>query len=192
MFSKLFAFAANSNPRGGKNVTKSPVFMAFIAGARKENMDGSRRARAIPVAALPGHSNVDHAAESAGAQSSRATPSWRRVKAHQPHIVPLSRQAAEILREIQLLSGNGRWVFPQLRNRERPMSENCITGALRALGYGGAEMSWHGFRAMASTQLHELGWNDAWIEVQLAHADRNKVGSAYNHARYLPQRRTIM
>jgi integrase len=117
---------------------------------------------------------------------------WRRMKARQPHIVPLSRQAAEILREAHLLTGEGRWVFPQMRNPDLPMSENCITAALRAMGYRSDEMSWHGFRALASTQLHELGWNDRWIETQLAHADRNKVGSAYNHAKYLPQRRTMM
>lgn len=117
---------------------------------------------------------------------------WRRMKMRQPHIVPLSRQAAEILREIHLLTGGGRWVFPQVRNSDRPMSENCITAALRAMGYSGEEMSWHGFRALASTQLHKLGWHDAWIETQLSHADRNKVGSAYNHAKYLPQRRTMM
>lgn len=117
---------------------------------------------------------------------------WRRMKMRTPHIVPLSRQAAEILREVRLLTGKGRWVFPQLRKPERPMSESCITAALRAMGYGNTEMSWHGFRALASTQLHELGWNDRWIETQLSHADRNKVGASYNHARYLPQRRTMM
>lgn len=72
------------------------------------------------------------------------------------------------------------------------MSENCITAALRAIGYSGVEMGWHGFRALASTQLHELGWHDRWIETQLAHGERNKVRSAYNHAKYLPQRRTMM
>ena len=59
-------------------------------------------------------------------------------------------------------------------------------------GHAGTEMSWHGFRALASTQLHELGWNDSWIEAQLSHADRNKVRGPYNHAQYLPQRRTMM
>jgi integrase len=117
---------------------------------------------------------------------------WRRMKMREPHIVPLSRQAAAILREVQLLTGQGRWVFPQMRNPDRPMSENCITAALRAMGYSGVEMSWHGFRALASTQLHELGWHDRWIETQLAHGDRNKVRSAYNHAKYLLQRRTMM
>lgn len=53
-------------------------------------------------------------------------------------------------------------------------------------------MSWHGFRSLASTQLNELGWNDRWIETQLSHADRNKIRGAYNHAKYLPQRRTMM
>lgn len=53
-------------------------------------------------------------------------------------------------------------------------------------------MSWHGFRSLASTQLHELGWNDRWIETQLSHADRNKVRASYNHAQYLPQHRTMM
>lgn len=77
---------------------------------------------------------------------------WRRMKMHEAHIVPLSRQAAEILREIRLLTGDGRWVFPQLRIPDRPMSENCITAALRAMGYGGAEMSWHSFRALASPE----------------------------------------
>jgi integrase len=117
---------------------------------------------------------------------------WRRMKMREPHIVPLSRQAAEILREIHLLTGHGCWVFPQLRNPDRPMSETCITAALRAMGYSGAEMSWHGFRSLASTQLNELGWNDRWIETQLSHADRNKIRGAYNHAKYLPQRRTMM
>jgi integrase len=116
---------------------------------------------------------------------------WRRMKMRAPHIVPLSRQAGDILREVRLLTGTRRWVFPQLRNPE-PMSGCCITAALRAMGYASAEMSWHGFRALASTQLHELGWNDRWIETQLSHSDRNKVRGSYNHAKYLPQRRTMM
>ena len=117
---------------------------------------------------------------------------WRRMKMREHHIVPLSRQAVDILRQLRCLSANGRWVFPQLRNPQHPMSERCLTAALRAIGYGGQEMSWHGFRALASTQLNELGWNERWIETQLAHADRNKSRSAYNHAKYLPQRRAMM
>ncbi len=102
------------------------------------------------------------------------------MKMREPHIVPLSRQAADILREVRPLTGSGRWVFPQMCNPDRPMSESCITAALRAMGYAGTEMSWHGFRALASTQLHQRGWNDRWIETQLSHADRNKIRASYN------------
>jgi hypothetical protein len=110
----------------------------------------------------------------------------------EPHVVPLSRQAAEILREIRLHTGGRHFLFPQLRKPNKPMSENWITAALRAMGYSGTQMSWRGFRALASTQLNELGWNDKWIEAQLSHSDRNKVRKAYNHAKYLPQRRVMM
>jgi integrase len=116
---------------------------------------------------------------------------WKRMKMREPHIVPLSRQAVEILREIQLHTGGRHYVFPQLRKPHKPMSENWITAALRAMGYS-TQMSWHGFRALASTQLNELGWNDKWVEAQLSHSDRNKVRKAYNHAKYLPQRRVMM
>jgi integrase len=117
---------------------------------------------------------------------------WRRMKMREPHIVPLSRQAVTILRELHLHTGGKQYVFPQLRKPDRPMSENCITAALRSMGYSGAEMTWHGFRALASTQLNEMGWNDKWLETQLAHTDHNKVRKAYNHAKYLPQRRVMM
>jgi hypothetical protein len=72
------------------------------------------------------------------------------------------------------------------------MSENCITAALRAPGYSGAEMSWHGFRALANTQLMEIGWHEKWVDMQLAHQEHNKVRRAYNHAQYLPQRVAMM
>lgn len=117
---------------------------------------------------------------------------WKRMKMRDPHIVPLSRQAVSIIRQLHALTGDGRYVFPNPRSAERPMSENCITVALRAMGFSGEEMSWHGFRAMASTLLNELGWNDKWIETQLAHSERNKSKKAYNHAKYLPQRRQMM
>jgi hypothetical protein len=72
------------------------------------------------------------------------------------------------------------------------MSENCITAALRRMGYSGDEMTWHGFRSLASTQLNEQGWDNDWIEAQLAHAERNKIRGAYNWAKYIPQRRAMM
>jgi len=121
---------------------------------------------------------------------------WRipaeRMKMRALHIVPLSEQAVAILRELQPLTGHGRYVFPSIRSPRDPMSENTVTAALRRLGYTGNEMTGHGFRSMASTMLHEQGWNTDVVERQLAHAERNRVKAAYNHAEYLPERRKMM
>ena len=115
-----------------------------------------------------------------------------RMKMREPHIVPLSRQALAVLGEIEPLTGDGRYVFPSLRTGARPMSDNTVLAALRRMGYAKEEMSGHGFRAMASTVLHEQGWPTEIIERQLAHAERNSVKAAYNHAQYLPERRKMM
>lgn len=121
---------------------------------------------------------------------------WRipaaKMKAGEPHIVPLSRQALDVLAELRPLTGAGRYLFPSERTRERPMSENTVNAALRRLGYTADEMTGHGFRAMASTLLHEQGFPPMAIERQLAHAERNKVASAYNRADLLPERRRMM
>jgi len=115
-----------------------------------------------------------------------------KMKMRSAHIVPLSKQAIDIFREIEPLTGRGRYVFPSLRTSERPMSNNTILGALRRLGYAKEEMSGHGFRAMASTILHEQGWPSDMIERQLAHSERNSIKAAYNHAQHLPERRKMM
>lgn len=115
-----------------------------------------------------------------------------KMKMRSPHIVPLSTQAVEILREIDPLTNGGHYVFPSLRTAERPMSNNTILAALRRLGYAKEEMSGHGFRAMASTILHEQGWPSHIIERQLAHAERNTIKAAYNYAQYLTERRKMM
>ena len=122
---------------------------------------------------------------------------WRipaaRMKARAPHIVPLSRQAITILRELHPLTGSGAYVFPGARSSKRPMSENAVTAALRRLGYSKDEMTGHGFRSMASTILNEQGrWNPDAIERQLAHGERNAVRAAYNYAEHLPERRKMM
>ncbi len=121
---------------------------------------------------------------------------WRipgsRMKMREVHIVPLSTQALAIFRELQAVTGAGRLVFPSVRTADRPMSENTVTGALRRLGYTGKEMTAHGFRALASTRLNELGYPVDHIERQLAHAERNKVRAAYNRAQYLDERRRMM
>ena len=121
---------------------------------------------------------------------------WRirpeRMKMKAAHLVPLSSQAVAILRDLHALTGGGHHVFPGLRPN-RPMSENTINAALRALGYSGDEMTGHGFRSMAATRLNEMGWNSDAIERQLAHAETNKVREAYTHAaQYLAERTRMM
>lgn len=120
---------------------------------------------------------------------------WRipaeRMKMNTPHIVPLSSQAVEILRTLQLISAHSKLLFPGERNHDKAMSNNTILGALKRMGYQG-RMTGHGFRGIASTLLHELGFDHAHIELQLAHQERNEVSAAYNHATYLAPRRTMM
>ena len=106
---------------------------------------------------------------------------WRytATKTQTPHIVPLSSQAVAILRELPPLTGRGVFVFSGVRSRQRPMSENTITAALRALGYDRDAMTGHGFRAMARTILDEvLHFRPDYIEHQLAHAVRDPNGRA--------------
>ena len=115
-----------------------------------------------------------------------------RMKARQKHIVPLSNQALEVLRELQPMTGDGRYVFPSGHSKSRPLSDNGVLSALRRMGYGKEEMTGHGFRSMASTNLYELGWRSELVEMQLAHKDPNAVRAAYNHATYLNERKKLM
>lgn len=120
---------------------------------------------------------------------------WRYLvtKTNTPHIVPLARQAIEILRELQPLTGNSRFVFPSARSFIRPMSDNAILAAMRRLGIDKDEMSGHGFRAVARTILDEiLGVRPDFIEHQLAHAVRDPNGRAYNRTAHLSERRKMM
>ena len=104
-----------------------------------------------------------------------------RMKMRTPHIVPLSEQALEVLALLKQLNGNSDLVFPGERDPEKPMSNMTILEALKRMGYRG-EMTGHGFRGIASTILHELEYPHEHIELQLAHAPRNAVSAAYNHA----------
>jgi len=123
-------------------------------------------------------------------------PQWRipaeKMKMRAQHLVPLSSQAVALLRELQPVTGRGHYVFPSLRGGSRPMSENTVNAALRRLGYSTDEMTGHGFRSLASTCLNEQGYHPDLIELQLAHAERNQVRSAYNKAQRLPERRRMM
>ena len=120
---------------------------------------------------------------------------WRYIvtKTKTPHIVPLSRQAVEILNELHPLTGKGTYVFPSARANSRPMSDNAILAAMRRAGIDKEEMTGHGFRAVARTILDEvLGVRPDFIEHQLAHAVRDPNGRAYNRTAHLPERRKMM
>ena len=114
-----------------------------------------------------------------------------RMKMKTPHIVPLSVQAVNLLQTLQLITGHSVMLFPGERDHEKPMSNNTILKALERMGYKG-RMTGHGFRGVASTLLHEMGFDHAHIELQLAHQERDEVSAAYNHATYLKQRAKMM
>jgi integrase len=114
-----------------------------------------------------------------------------RMKMETPHIVPLARQTLEILGLLRSITGREELLFPGALNPKKPISNNTILGALKRMGYGG-RMTGHGFRGIASTILHEQGYNHEHIELQLAHAPRNDVSAAYNHALYLEPRAKMM
>jgi integrase len=116
-----------------------------------------------------------------------------RMKMKHAHLVPLSRQAVDILKEVKPLTGNSSYVFPSLRSSQRPMSNNAILAALRRMGYSKDEMTGHGFRAMARTILDEvLHVRPEYIEHQLAHAVRDPNGRAYNRTAHLEERKKMM
>ncbi len=121
---------------------------------------------------------------------------WRipasRMKMGNAHIVPLSQQAVAILRELQPLTGRGRYVFPSVRTWARPMSNNTVNAGLRRIGYTGDQMTAHGFRAMARTLLAERGWKPDAIERQLAHKASGPLGAAYDRAQFLDERHKMM
>src|ERR1035438_2944887 len=120
---------------------------------------------------------------------------WRipaeRMKMRDPHIVPLSVQAVVVLREFQSLTGQWLYVFPNQQKTSGFMSENTMLYGLYRIGYH-TRATGHGFRATASTILNEYGFEPSVIERQRAHAERNGVRAAYNHAEYLPERRKMM
>jgi integrase len=120
---------------------------------------------------------------------------WRipaeRMKMRAEHIVPLSLQAIQILQILNGITGHSKLLFPGERNHSKSISNNTILKALERMNYKG-RMTGHGFRGLASTILHEQGFDHAHIELQLAHQERNAVSAAYNHATYLKQRAKMM
>ncbi len=120
---------------------------------------------------------------------------WRipaeRMKMRTPHIVPLSSQAVQVLQVLHGVTGHSQLLFPGERDHARFISNNTVLKALERMGFKG-RMTGHGFRGLASTILHERGFDHGHIELQLAHQERNAVSAAYNHATYLKQRAEMM
>jgi integrase len=124
---------------------------------------------------------------------------WRlpeqRMKNKRTHTVPLSRQVLELLEFLEQLAartGRSPFIFPAKSSKSAPMNDHAVCTALRIMGYTSEQMTAHGFRAIASTNLNEQGWNCDVIELSLAHVERNRVRAAYNHAEKLPERREMM
>ncbi|ACT13899.1 MULTISPECIES: tyrosine-type recombinase/integrase [Pectobacterium] len=114
-----------------------------------------------------------------------------RMKMRRPHLVPLSAQVIDALQQLQAVTGRYNLVFPGRNDITKPMSEASINQVLKRIGYHG-KATGHGFRHTMSTILHEQGYNTAWIELQLAHVDKNTIRGTYNHAQYLEQRRGML
>ena len=116
-----------------------------------------------------------------------------KMKLCSDHIVPLASQAVDVLRNLQEITGPERFVFPSIRTGQRPMSDNTVNAALRAMGFGKEVMTGHGFRAMAKTIMdEELGERVDLIEHQLAHQVKDVNGRAYNRTAHLAARREMM
>ena len=120
---------------------------------------------------------------------------WRipaqRMKMQEEHLIPLPRQAVDLLRGLKFLTGDYPYLFPHRDYRHKPMTDNALRQALRILGYS-RKLTPHGFRGTASTALNELGYRGDWIEKQLAHEERKKSRASYNHAVYLEDRRVML
>ena len=116
-----------------------------------------------------------------------------KMKMKEPHIIPLASQAISILKELQPITGRGKYVFPSARGASRPLSDNGVRTALRTLGYTNDQICPHGFRAMGRTILDEvLNFPVDWIEHQIAHSVKDSNGRAYNRTKHLPQRKKMM
>lgn len=115
------------------------------------------------------------------------------MKKPAPHIIPMAPQVHDMLNELHRLSGRrSQYLFPNMRTAKAPMSENTINGALRRMGYDKDTLTGHGLRHMASTILHEQGFNSDAVERQLAHMDRDETRATYNYAQYMDERRVMM
>lgn len=114
------------------------------------------------------------------------------MKMRRPHLVPLSRQAVQVLKDLYPITGASELVFPSVRSHKKPLSNNAFNSALRRMGFTQDEMTAHGFRATASSILNERGFSPDVIEAALAHVEPNAVRRAYNRATYWQERVSLM
>ena len=114
-----------------------------------------------------------------------------RMKMRRPHLVPLSTQAVDLLNELKIMTGNYHYIFPGRNDPNKTMSEASINQVIKRIGYAG-QVTGHGFRHSMSTILHEQGYDTVWIEMQLAHVDKNSIRGTYNHAQYIDKRRIML
>lgn len=123
------------------------------------------------------------------------TGTWHTIaddmKRKRPHITPLSSQALEIILELHHHTGKGQWLFPG-RSGKLPISTETLRRALQRLGYAAGDFTTHGFRHLATTLLYEQDYSREWIEMQMAHLERDSTVRVYNHAKYMPQRTRMM
>jgi integrase len=121
---------------------------------------------------------------------------WRipaaRMKSKAEHILPLSRQVLQLLRDLHTQTGDGALMFPGLRETSRPISDNTVAAALATIGYSSKTQTAHGFRTLASTRLNEMGVNSDLIELQLAHIEGNSTRAAYNRSSRMAERKKMM
>lgn len=114
-----------------------------------------------------------------------------RMKMRRPHVVPLSTQVIELFSQLKPITGHYPYIFIGRNNRSKPISKASVTQVIELLGFKGRATG-HGFRHTMSTILHEQGFDSAWIEIQLAHVDKNHIRGTYNHAQYFEKRREMM
>jgi integrase len=164
---------------GGTNVVRAALALAPILFARPGELRGAR------------WSEFDLDASTWTIPAERRKLKTAHKATAEPHLVPLPKQAVAILKDLRPLTSAGVYVFPSETTPRAPMSDGTINKALRLIGFGG-EIVGHGFRHMASTLLHEQGYNTDWIERQLSHKDKNVVRGTYNRAIHMPERRKMM
>jgi len=168
---------------GGSLFTKHAIRLLLLTGVRT----GELRA------AAPGQFDLDAALWSVPPEGVKQLRSRVRTEGDviPPYLVPLSRQAVELVRELKSMTGHCRLLFTGRNDPSKMMSENTVNNAIRKMGYE-ARLTGHGIRGTISTALNEKGYNEDWIEAQLSHVGENKVRGAYNHAEYVEQRRVMM